>query len=143
VDHTYNFNEVVSLDSTNPDFSYWADADGQIISTNNHFRFSALAPREIYEVSGVFTPDIPRIYLSNVTGIRDGEISLQGYIDHSRSDIVEYGILASSQEAVLNIDNSTKIPSNALSPTNEYLRTFVGDTYKSFRAYAILSNNSV
>lgn len=139
----YNYNEVVTLSPTNPNFSYWADEDGQVVSTNPNYRFSVLMPRLLNEVSNVTIDIKPRIYLSNVTGIREGFISLLGYIDHPRANIIEYGILASASEHVLTILNSTKIPSQSLADTNEFLRTFEGDTYKSFRAYAILSNNTI
>lgn len=141
--HIYDYSEVVTLNPTNLNFSYWADEHGQIVSTNPNYTFSALYNRTLNEVLNISVPDTPRLYLSNVTGIRDGDISLLGYIENNELDIIEYGILASNQERVLTLSNSTKIPSQSLSPTNEYLRTFVGDTYKSFRGYAILSNNTV
>lgn len=140
---SYNYNEVVTLTPTNPNFSYWADEHGQIVSTNPNYRFSALMSRTLNEVSNENIDIKPRIYLSNVTGIREGYISLLGYIDHPRADVIEYGILASASENVLTILNSTKIPSTSLVSTNEFLRTFEGDTYKSFRAYAILSNHTI
>ena len=71
------------------------------------------------KVLNISVPDTPRLYLSNVTGIRDGDISLLGYIENNELDIIEYGILASNQERVLTLSNSTKIPSQSLSPTNE------------------------
>jgi len=140
---SYDYNEVVALSPSNPNFSYWADEQGQIVSTNPNYRFSVLMSRTLNEVSNQNIDVKPRIYLSNVTGIREGYISLLGYIDHSRSDVIEYGILASASENVLTVLNSTKIPSSSLSSTNEFLRTFEGDSYKSFRAYAILSNHTV
>ena len=140
---SYNYNEVVILTPTNPDFSYWADEHGQIVSTNPNYTFSVLMPRTLNEVNNQSIDNKARIYLSNVTGIREGYISLLGYIDHPKADVIEYGILASASENVLTILNSTKIPSTSLANTNEFLRTFEGDTYKSFRAYAILSNQTI
>ncbi len=140
---SYNYNEVVTLTPTNLNFSYWADEHGQIVSTNPNYRFSALMSRTLKEVSNENIDIKPRIYLSNVTGIREGYISLLGYVDHPRADVIEYGILASASENVLTLLNSTKIPSSSLASTNEFLRTFEGDTYKSFRAYAILSNHTI
>jgi hypothetical protein len=140
---SYDYNEVVTLSPVNPNFSYWADEHGQIVSTNPNYKFSVLMSRTLNEVSNENIDIQPRIYLSNVTGIRAGYISLLGYIDHPRADVIEYGILASASENVLTILNSTKIPSTSLASTNEFLRTFEGDTYKSFRAYVILSNHTI
>src|SRR5690554_4824463 len=143
VTNYYQFNEVVSLHATNPNFSYWADEFGQVVSFNPNYKFSALTSRTLNEVVDQNITAKPMIYLSNVTGIRENHISLLGYIENIDKTIIEYGILASSNKVLLNLNNATRIPSQTLSPTNEYLRTIAGDSYNTFRAYAILEGGQV
>src|SRR5690554_894054 len=143
VTNYYQFNEVVDIHATNPNFSYWADEFGQVVSFNPNYRFSALTSRTLNEVVDQNITAKPTIYLSNVTGIRGDHISLLGYIENIDKTIIEYGILASGNKVLLNLNNATRIPSQTLSPTNEYLRTIAGDSYNTFRAYAILEGGQV
>jgi len=139
----HTFNEVVTVSATSSNFSYWADEHGQVVSYEPNYKFSALTNRTLNEVVDENIDDTPLIYLSNVTGIRKDHISLLGYIENINKKIIEYGMLASSNKALLNLNNAIRIPSQSLSPTNEYLRTIAGDSYNTFRAYAILEGGQV
>lgn len=138
------YNDVVTLTPDAGNFSYWADMDGQVISRNPNYAFSALNDVQIQAVfNGAVNTD-PVIYLSNVTGITPNAKSFLGYIE---GDFVEYGVLASNKEEVLTLDtlDVTVIPSQALNPeTNEFLRSIPEtEDLKSFRAYAKLADGSV
>ena len=139
------YNDVVTLtpaDAVN--FKYWADMDGQIISTKPNYAFTALQDVEIQAVTDGEVNTNPVIYLSNVTGITPNAKSFLGYIE---GDFVEYGVLASNKEEVLTLDtlDVTVIPSQALNPlTNEFLRSIPEtEDLKSFRAYAKLADGGV
>src|SRR5690554_6106615 len=139
----HTFNEVVTVSATSSNFSYWADEHGQVVSYEPNYKFSALTNRTLNEVVDENIDATPLIYLSNVTGIRKDHISLLGYIENINKKIIEYGMLASGNKVLLNLNNATRIPSQTLSPTNEYLRTIAGDSYNTFRAYAILEGGQV
>lgn len=138
------YNDVVTLTPDAGNFSYWADMDGQVISRNHNYAFSALNDVQIQAVFDEAVNTDPVIYLSNVTGITPNAKSFLGYIE---GDFVEYGVLASNKEEVLTLDtlDVTVIPSQALNPeTNEFLRSIPEtEDLKSFRAYAKLADGSV
>lgn len=139
------YNDVVTLSPTDAvNFKYWADMDGQVISTNPNYAFTALKNIEIQAVTAGEANTNPVIYLSNVTGITPNAKSFLGYIE---GDFVEYGVLASNKEEVLTLDtlDVTVIPSQALNPeTNEFLRSIPEtEDLKSFRAYAKLADGGV
>jgi uncharacterized repeat protein (TIGR02543 family) len=139
------YNDVVTLSPTDAvNFKYWADMDGQVISTNPNYAFTALKNIEIQAVTAGEANTNPVIYLSNVTGITPNAKSFLGYVE---GDFVEYGVLASNKEEVLTLDTLgvTVIPSQALNPeTNEFLRSIPEtEDLKSFRAYAKLADGGV
>src|SRR5690554_4762710 len=47
---TPKYNEVVELTPTIDNFSYWADKDGQIVSTNPNYKFTAILPNGETEI---------------------------------------------------------------------------------------------
>src|SRR5690554_4329178 len=141
------FNQVVTLEPTNVEnFSYWADEDGQIVSTNPNYTFTAMVDLELTAVHDETFVNQDVLYLTNVTGIRDNYLSFLGHFDLLEDKkAVEYGLLASNEEELLTLDSTTatKVPSTALTVDNEFLRSFPEDAFKTFRAYAILDDNSV
>ena len=138
------YNDVVTLTPDSENFSYWADEDGQVVSRNANYRFSALQEVELTAVFEQSESDAPVVYLSNVTGISPHNQSFLGYIE---GDFVEYGLLASKEAEVLTLglEGVVEMPSQALNPlTNEFLRSIPEELeYKSFRAYAKLANGDV
>src|SRR5690554_686896 len=141
------FNQVVTLEPTNVEnFSYWADEDGQIVSTNPNYTFTAMVDLELTAVHDETFVNQDVLYLTNVTGIRDNYLSFLGHFELLEDKkAVEYGLLASNEEELLTLDSTTatKVPSTALTVDNEFLRSFPEDAFKTFRAYAILDDNSV
>jgi len=145
---TPKYNEVVELTPTIENFSYWADKDGQIVSTNPNYKFTAILPNGETEIKLVAVSEEgfvaePSVYLTNVTGIREGYNSFLGYINNIEGfELVEYGIIASSDAKVLSLDstNATIMPSTSLSLTNEFLRTIQEGEFVSFRAYAVFKD---
>lgn len=137
---TYLYNDIVTLAPDNEeDFLYWADMDGQVVSSNPNYAFSALVPTELQAVyEGSYVPTFS-VYLTNVTGIAEGRQSFLGYINNPEGvEVVEHGLLVSTDVKVLTLSNATKLPSTALVPhTNEFLMSGTAGTYKSFRAYTI------
>src|SRR5690606_12172723 len=104
---TYLFNDIVTLTPDNEeDFLYWADMDGQVVSSNPNYAFSALVPTELQAVyEGSYEPTLS-IYLTNVTGIAEGRQSFLGYINNSDGvEVVEHGLLVSTDVKVLTLSN--------------------------------------
>lgn len=138
------YNDIVTVTANAGNFSYWADSDGQVVSRQANYTFTALQDVELTAVFGDPAPSEPVVYLSNVTGISPDTKSFLGYVE---GDFIEYGLLASDKEEVLTLETEdvTVIPSKALHPeTNEFLRSIPNDTnLKSFRAYAKLASGEV
>ena len=138
------YNDVVTLSPNSGNFSYWADEDGQVVSRNANYAFSALQDVELTAVFDQPESDAPVVYLSNVTGISPDNQSFLGYIE---GDFVEYGLLASKEAEVLTVDSVgvEVIPSTSLHlETNEFLRSIPEELeYTTFRAYAKLANGDV
>ncbi|WP_035358059.1 InlB B-repeat-containing protein, partial [Acholeplasma equifetale] len=133
------YNDLVELTPTNPEqFSYWADEDGQVVSTNPNYVISALKP---VTLEAVYDEDFvakPSVYLFNVSGIFEGKQSFLGHVNLVDGyELVEYGLLVSTDVKVLTFENATKLVSSAMSPAHEFLRSLNEGTYKSFRGYAI------
>src|SRR5690606_27108023 len=95
------YNDVVTLSPNSGNFSYWADEDGQVVSRNANYAFSALQNVKLTAVFDQPESDAPVVYLSNVTGISPDNQSFLGYIE---GDFVEYGLLASKTAEVLTVD---------------------------------------
>src|SRR5690554_5749113 len=138
------YNDIVTVTPNAGNFSYWADSDGQVVSRQANYKFTALQNVELTAVFGDSAPSEPVVYLTNVTGISPNTKSFLGYVE---GDFIEYGLLASDKEEVLTLETEdvTVIPSKALHPeTNEFLRSIPNDTnLKSFRAYAKLAGGEV
>ncbi|SKC39461.1 Internalin-A precursor [Acholeplasma oculi] len=141
------YNDVVTLEPTDAvNFKYWADADGQFVSSKPDYTFTALEDVEFVAVTEGVAPTAPSVYLSNVSGIRAGYQSFLGYVEYDETyELLEYGVLVSDEAKVLELgdaDVEKKKPSTVLSPINEFLRSFVEGTYSSFRAYAIFKQGT-
>lgn len=133
------YNDLVELTPTDPEqFSYWADEDGQVVSTNPNYVISALKP---VTLEAVYDEDFvakPSVYLFNVSGIYEGKQSFLGHVNLVDGyELVEYGLLVSTDVKVLTFENATKLVSSAMSPAHEFLRSLDEGAYKSFRGYAI------
>lgn len=140
------FNDVVTLEPTElTNFAYWADEDGQIVSTNPNYKFTAMKDLTLEAVHDETFTKEDVLYLTNVSGIREDHLSFLGHFDLLEGkEAVEYGLLASNEQEILTLDSetATKIPSTALTPNNEFLRSFAEDAFTTFRAYAIFDNGT-
>lgn len=140
------YNDVVTLEPTDlENFKYWADADGQFVSRKPDYTFTALENVTFVAVTTGVAPVLPSVYLNNVSGIRAGYQSFLGYVEFDETyELLEYGVLVSDEAKVLELGDVDveKKPSTALSPINEFLRSFVEGTYSSFRAYAIFKQGT-
>lgn len=140
--------QVVTLEPTNlEEFTYWADEDGQVVSTNPNYRFTAAFALTLNAVHDLDHEAKPNVYLTNVTGIREGYKSFLGYVGEVEGyTLVEYGVLAHDEAEVLTLDTQfvEVIPSTSLTVNNEFLRT-INDELEmlvSFRAYAIFNDGT-
>lgn len=140
--------QVVTLEPTNlEEFTYWADEDGQVVSTNPNYRFTAAFALTLNAVHDLDHEAKPNVYLTNVTGIREGYKSFLGYVGEVEGyTLVEYGVLAHVEAEVLTLDTPfvEVIPSTSLTVNNEFLRT-INDELEmlvSFRAYAIFNDGT-
>src|SRR5690606_28943012 len=70
--------------------------------------------------------------------IYEGKQSFLGHVNLVDGyELVEYGLLVSTDVKVLTFENATKLVSSAMSPAHEFLRSLNEGVYKSFRGYAI------
>ncbi|MBN3490886.1 InlB B-repeat-containing protein [Acholeplasma equirhinis] len=139
------YNEVVELTPIEGDFSYWVDEDGQFVSANPNYKFTALRPVTLQAVFGEDVPEGPSVYLYNVSGIREGYQSFVGYVENNtEATLVEFGMLASNKVEVLTLesDDVEVLPSTIMSPNNEFLRSILENEFTSFRAYAVFSDGT-
>lgn len=138
----YAYNEVVTVTADLEGFTHWEE-NGVVVSYDESYTFTALTNRELLAKNDGSFPQ-PLVTLSNVSGIRAGYKSFLGQVYlPSGFEIVELGLIASSEEKVLLLDdvNATVIPSNTIQAnTKEFLRSFDESSFTTFRAYAVLRN---
>lgn len=141
----YNFNDVVTLTATNPDFKAWVDENDNILSTSETFKFTALTNRTVNESTEVTLPTTPIITMTNDLGLREGMQTFLGQLELRDSDtLVEYGLVVTNdgflRDEELTLDNGTKAKSNVLVPaTNEFLLS-IGENYLVVRAFVTVRN---
>ena len=138
----YAYNEVVTVTADLEGFTHWEE-NGVVVSYDESYTFTALTNRELLAKNDGSSPQ-PLVTLSNVSGIRAGYKSFLGQVFlPSGFEIVELGLIASSEEKVMLLDdvNATVIPSNTIQAnTKEFLRSFHESSFTTFRAYAVLRN---
>lgn len=133
------YNEVVTVTSIDPEFSYWADENGVVLTYKRDFKFTALVSREIVEVIDESSVQKSLVYMVNATSIREDFTSLYGQIELTEGDVlVEFGFIATESLGLFNIDTEgvTVIPSKSMNAHGEFLRSLVLDDFVNFRAYA-------
>lgn len=138
------YNDIVTLTPNPGNFSYWADGNGQVVSRNAEYKFSALQDIQLTAMFDQAANNEPLVYLYDVTGLNPGHQSFMGYVE---GEFIEYGIIASQSAGTLTMDTAgiVIIPSSSLNPvTNEFLRSIPESLgYISFRAYAKYANGDV
>lgn len=140
----YNYNDIVTLTATNPNFKAWVDKEGNVLSTNKTFKFTALVDRTINE-SDVVPTTLPVVTMTNDLMLRETHQTFLGQLELSEGDtLVEYGLVASedvllSQEQ-LTLDNADKLSSKVLVPaTNEFMLS-IPNEYVVVRAFVTVRN---
>ncbi len=139
-----HYNSVVTITSTTEGFVAWQE-NGQIVSYNPIYKFTALFDRELTAITE--GEEQPLVVIHNVV-IREDMISYLGQIHLPEGfSILEFGfIFADIDFNFFNgEDGVTTVPSIILQPTtNEYLRSFAyDDSFNVIKAYVILSNGEV
>jgi uncharacterized repeat protein (TIGR02543 family) len=139
---SYGYNDIVTITASSPDFGYWQDNNGQIVSYQAEYSFTAITNRSFTAVDEVTTP-IPLVSLVDVTGIRESYNSYYGQYELPAGfELVEAGFLFSSTYVyylTLEVPN-VEIKRSTLytSSTNEFLRSAPVDDARLVRAYIVV-----
>lgn len=150
-DGSYLYNTVVTASPDAPVgenvFSHWEDAEGNVLSYKESYKFTVLSNVSItavYSASPVSA--VPVVNMSDALTLRDNYVSYKGQFDIPAGlTLVEYGFIFSRSSDVLTLDSlgATIVPSNVHNgQTGEFLRSFPNDTFNSVRAYLIVKNAS-
>ncbi|MFA5720307.1 MAG: immunoglobulin-like domain-containing protein, partial [Acholeplasmataceae bacterium] len=145
---TANKNDVVTVvaaDTAN--FKYWADEDGNVLSYNSTYSFTALEEVIIEAESETVKAAESFVKMTDLTGIRVGYESYMGRVElHGEDELVEFGFIMSTTEVGAITHESTGVivsKSNAYNPaTGEFLMSFPLVNFLSIRAYAIIDNGT-
>ncbi|MBN3490754.1 hypothetical protein JV173_04415 [Acholeplasma equirhinis] len=125
------YNSVHTFVSYNPEFSFWADGDGQVISYQNPLLVTALVDRDVVEVAEGEALVDAHVFFMDVTGIREGKNSFLGQFYLSdEAELVEFGFMI----------GDTPLQSNVFHPTTkEFLRSMdpVEDEIKAYLTYKL------
>jgi uncharacterized repeat protein (TIGR02543 family) len=148
---TYGFNEVATVVAQNDlegvPFSHFEDAEGNLLSTKQTYKFTMVADTTVNAIYAS-TPEFsaPLVNMTDTLNIRSGHTSYIGQFElASGYELVEYGFIISRSSDVLTLESlgATVIPSNVHNgQTGEFLRSFTTDSYNSIRAYLIVSNTN-
>ncbi len=139
----YDYNEevlVVAYELPGDEvFRYWME-DGEIVSYQTHYRFTALRDRNLEAVFGEATTMVPLITLSPDLGIRSNHTSYVGQFSFPETHtLIEYGVLRSNTNDTPvhdSVDATRYRMHKYHGPTREFLASFVTSmTYQ--RAYLI------
>lgn len=152
-DTTYHeYNEVVTLLAPTPPidyvFSHWEDG-GVVLSYNQTYRFTVLQDRNI---DAIFTQEAPTatplVWLSDDLRIRDNYHSFLGqfYLPEGY-EVIEYGFIyhetAYVEDITLESAGVSLVKSNTGAiHTQEFLRSFEWQSFKTLRAYLVYSDGA-
>jgi hypothetical protein len=136
---------VVAVAANSSTFTHWADEEGNVLSYNPTFAFTALEDTMLFaETSEVTKTSF--ITMKDLTGIRTGYESYMGRFELHNDDIViEYGFIYSDTTEDITLDTTGVViaKSNVANPaTNEFLMSFVSEHHVTTRAYAIVDNGT-
>ncbi|MDY0210779.1 MAG: hypothetical protein RBQ91_05165 [Acholeplasma sp.] len=139
-------NEMVIAAAADTDtFTHWADENGNVVSYNPTFAFTALEDAFLFAESSEVTPT-SFITMKDLTGIRTGYESYMGRFELQGDDyLIEYGFIYSNTTEDITFDTTDVViaKSNiANTQTNEFLMSFVSEHHVTTRAYAIIDNGT-
>jgi len=145
-----DFNTVVTVSANTPVegevFSHWSE-NGIKVSQESSYSFSALYSRTLvanYVVEASAPALVPQVTLSNPLSLRTGYESYVGqfYLPDGY-ELVEYGYLVSNDGMVLTYDYTPMTVAQATNynaNTNEFITSFLNDSFESIRSYLIVKN---
>src|SRR5690606_10889061 len=136
---TPSYNEVVTVESNDPEFVAWMDGD-QVISYSPVYKFSALSDREL--TIATEGSEQPAVSLQ-VLELRAEHNSYLGQVYlPTGASLVEWGLLLSDSNSfpTYGDEGVTALKSNSINPaTNEFLRSIpFASTTEYVRAYAVV-----
>ena len=140
----YEFNELVTISTDDPNFTHWIDNSGQVISFENEIRVTAISDRTFTAVTTALQ-STPVVSFTDVTGIKEGRNSYLGqYYLSEGYQLVEAGFLFSDvYSGTLTIDtpNVDIVQSNIINEeSNEFLRSVIESNSRYARAYLVATN---
>lgn len=143
-----NRNDVVTLVASDlPNFKYWKDQNGNVLSYNSTFVFTAI--KDVTIVAETVTVKTPEtlVTMSDDLAIREGYETYVGRFElESGHALVEWGfILSQDSVGLLSFNTENRIvakSNNYNSTTNEFTMSFSRVTFARIRAYVIVDNGT-
>jgi hypothetical protein len=143
-----NRNDLVTLVASDiPNFKYWKDGNGQVLSYQSTFVFTAVKDVTIIaETEDVKTPET-LVTMSSDLAIRENYETYVGRFElEAGHELVEWGFLLSDETlGLLSFETPNVIiaKSNTYNPeTNEFVMSFSEVTFSSIRAYVLINNGT-
>lgn len=143
-----NRNDLVTLVASDiPSFKYWKDGNGQVLSYQSTFVFTAVKDVTIIaETEDVKTPET-LVTMSSDLAIRENYETYVGRFElEAGHELVEWGFLLSDETlGLLSFETPNVIiaKSNTYNPeTNEFVMSFSEVTFSSIRAYVLINNGT-
>lgn len=143
-----NRNDLVTLVASDiPNFKYWKDGNGQVLSYQSTFVFTAVKDVTIVaEDSDARTPE-SFVTMSSDLAIRENYETYVGRFElEAGHELVEWGFLLSNETLGLlsfETPNVVIAKSNTYNPeTNEFVMSFSEVTFSSIRAYVLINNGT-
>ncbi len=144
LEKTYELNEIETLEGFAPEnFSYWTDAEGNILSTDPNYKFTMLGfNRSIKSITNKTAPN----KVVNMTVDLALREDYRTFVGQFEGRAVEFGFLISEEDVLIeqiDQDNVTIARSSVMNyETNEFVMSFPEEIL-SVRAYAIINDEVV
>lgn len=138
-------NDVVTLTPNNTEtFKYWKDINGNVLSYNQNYKFTAVKNASITaETTDATKTAQSLVNMSNDMAIIAGRKTYVGQFElHGADELIEWGFIISNELGgiTLNSDHRVIAKSNTYNPvTNEFVMSFLDTTeFNTIRAYVIV-----
>jgi len=141
-----NRNEVVTVEANDTvNFKYWKDAEGNVLSFNPTFSFTASKSMTITaETVDATKTAASMVSMIEITGIRSGYETFVGRFELQGDDeVIEWGFIYSNKGEEITLDTAGVViakSNNAFPVTNEFIMSFELNHHITTRAYAIIDN---
>ncbi len=143
-----NRNDVVTLVANDlPSFKYWKDSNGNVLSYQSTFVFTALNDVTIIAETVNSKTPATLVTMSSDLAIRDDYETYVGRFElQSGHELVEWGFILSQDSVGLltfNTQNRIVAKSNTFNATtNEFVMSFSEVTFSRIRAYIVVDNGT-